>query len=257
MKKPRKPVIIYDSGIGGLTVLYQFLLKKPKCDVVYFADYQGAPYGIKPLTSLRKNLLKNLKILNERFDPQGIVLACNTATAVGVGLTRRNFKDKFIIGTEPAVKPAIVDGQKDILLLATPNTIKYNKLVNDFLTNDKIKLRCEALANLSMSIEKNVDNLGVIKDELRDILARYIGEIDALVLGCTHYIFLRPIIQEMISSDIKIYDGNYGVVRQILRKIEPTRDSKLFVVTNDLSKKNQLYNAWELLKKEGAKICVE
>lgn len=256
MKRPKKPIIIYDSGIGGLTLLHSLLLEEPNFDIVYFADYKGLPFGSKPPVVLRKKLIENLKRLDKLFEPQGIVLACNTATAVGVGVIRRVFPDKFIVGTEPAVMPAITDGKRNILLMATPNTIKYSKLIKQQELNENIKLKTLARADLATLIEQNIDNLDLLKTDLKKILMPYGAKMEALVLGCTHYIFLRPLLREILSTDVKIYDGNAGVVRQILRKATPSKDGKLYVITNDITRKNNLITAWSILKEQGGNLCV-
>lgn len=257
MKKLKNPVVIYDSGIGGLTVLYNLLAHNPQFDIVYFADYKGAPYGSKSPVILRKKILENLKLLDNIFAPQGFVLACNTATAVAAGVARRAFPQKFIIGTEPALMPTITEGKRDILLLSTPNTAKYNKLVRQQEMSENIRLEIVARAGLATAIEENIENIAALKSDLRRILAPFNTKIDSLVLGCTHYIYLRPILREILSSDIKIYDGNGGVARQIMRKAEPSRSSKLIVVTNDITRKNNLVAAWSFLKERGEQVCVE
>lgn len=249
-----KPILVVDSGIGGLTILFELKKMQPKCDYIYFADNKNMPYGNKPVSLIRKELIENIKFIYNKFKPQAIVLACNTATATCINILRKIFSDIEIIGTEPAIVSAINDNKKNILVMATPNTIKYNRNIKKY--KDDIDLL--AIPDLAMKIEKNVDNLHKLKSELEFRLLPYIHEIDAIVLGCTHYIFLKPILKEICSSDIKIYDGNLGVCKQVIKKTVPQeKEGKMFVLTNNMNCSKTLVSAWDLLKKERGLLCVE
>ncbi len=257
MKKANKPILFIDSGIGGLTVLYETIKKQPNCDYIYFADYENAPFGSRSATFLRKKLLENLHFLNQKYNPQGIVLACNTMTAVAVNVVRRIYTNKFIVGTEPAIIPAIRDNKKNILVIATENTIKYNKLIKSQKQNENINLYTLSLPNLSTLIEQNIDSLETLRSILKNYLLPYLQKIDALVLGCTHYIYLKPILKEILSTDIKIYDGNQGVSNQIIKKAYENKIGKLIVYTNKANCGINLVSAWNLLKTRGSELCVE
>ncbi len=257
MKKTRQPILVIDSGIGGLTVLYNLVLQNPNCDYIYFADYVNSPYGDKSATFLRKKLIENIKTLNKKYSPQGVVLACNTATAVAVGVLRRVFPYDFIIGTEPAVMSAVNDNKKNILVLATPNTLKYNKLIAEQCHNDNINLEVLALPNLATYIEDNIDNLKLLKPIVQSYLSPFLPHIDSIVLGCTHYIYLKPMLREILSTDIKVYDGNVGVAKQTHRKTKSYKNGRIYVITNDARKGANLISAWNLLAKEGSIICAE
>lgn len=257
MKKTKQPILVIDSGIGGLTVLYNLVLENPNCDYIYFADYVNSPYGDKSATFLRKKLIENIKTLSKKYSPQGVVLACNTATAVAAGVLRRVFSNDFIVGTEPAIMRAIHDNKKNILVLATPNTLKHNKLVNEQMQNENINLEILALPNLATYIEDNIDNLKLLKPIVQSYLVPFLPYIDALVLGCTHYIYLKPMLREILSTDIKIYDGNIGVAKQTHRKTKSYKNGRIYVITNDARKGANLISAWNLLVKDGNKICAE
>ena len=257
MKKTRQPILVIDSGIGGLTVLYNLVLENPNCDYIYFADYINAPYGDKSATFLRKKLIENIKTLSKKYSPQGVVLACNTATAVAVSVLRRVFLCDFIIGTEPALMSAISDNKKNILVLATTNTLKYNKLINEQRHNENVNIEVLALPNLATYIEDNIDNLKLLKPIVQSYLLPFLPHIDSVVLGCTHYIYLKPILREILSTDIKVYDGNVGVAKQTHRKTKSYKNGRIYVITNDARKGANLVSAWNLLSKEGDLICAE
>ena len=257
MKKTNRPILIIDSGIGGLTILYKLIKKQPNCDYIYFADYENAPFGECSASALRKNLLENIYTLNQKHAPQGIVLACNTATAVALNVLRRVYNGQFIVGTEPAILPAVREGKKNILVLATENTIKYNKLIRAQLQNENINLMTLALPNLATLIEQNIDNLQYLKPVIKEYLIPFISKIDALVLGCTHYIYLKPILREILSTDVKVYDGNNGVVNQICKKSTTNKSGKIYVLSSKASCGINLISAWNLLKLNGGEICAE
>ena len=253
-----KPVLVVDSGIGGLTVLYDLVKKEPNCDYIFFADNLNAPYGNKSPAFVRNKMLENLHMLCRKYKPQTIVIACNTATAVSINTVRKIFSNLTVVGTEPAIKTAFEENKKNILVLATPNTIKHNKLLKEYKSNENLNLNLLQLPNLAMDIERNIDNLNILQKQIKDILSKYIGQIDAIVLGCTHYIYLKPILRKICSTDIKIYDGNNGVCQQTLKNIiRKNKQGKIFVLTNKISAGGILISAWNYLQKQGVSVCAE
>ena len=251
----KNKVLIIDSGIGGLTILSDSIKVNPNLDYYYFADYKSLPYGTKSPAYIRKSLISNINMLQEKFYFDVIVLGCNTLTAVAVNFLRRQFPQKIIIGTEPAIKVAERNNKRNILLLATPNTIKYNKLINQYKENKSINLILKPMPNLANLIEHNIQNLKTVKPVIYKILGEYEGYIDAIVLGCTHYIYLKKTIEDF--SNVPVYDGNFGVVNQIQKKTVPKKKiGKLYVLTNDIKKNDNLLKAWEILQSQEQEVGV-
>lgn len=259
MKNPKhskSKVLIIDSGVGGLTILNESIKLNPNLDYYYFADYKSLPYGTKSPAVIRKSLMNNLTLLQEKFDFDVLVLGCNTLTAVAVDFLRRLYPDKIIIGTEPAIKVAIKNQKTNILLLATPNTIKYNKLINQCKEDKNLNLQLKPMATLADLIEHNIGNLKELRPAIYKLLGDYTGYIDSIVLGCTHYIYLSKMIREY--SQVPVFDGNFGVIKQIQKKTNPKKKAgKVYVLTNDIKKNDNLLKAWGILQSEGVRECAE
>ena len=251
MKRKNSPILVIDSGVGGLSILYELAIKNPKNDYIYFADYNAAPFGQKSATYIRKRLIENIRLLDKKYYPQGVVIACNTATAVGVSVVRRVFCDKFIVGTEPAIMPAIRAGKKNILVLATPNTIKHSKILSIAAEDTSSNITFLSLPNLASLIEDNIDDLALLRSIIRAYIAPYIHKTDAVVLGCTHYIYIRPILKSLFTSDVSIYDGNAGVAQQTIKKATRGGEGRIDVITNMPSKGVNLVCAWDILLNKG------
>jgi len=249
-----KPVLIVDSGVGGLTVLFSMQKEIKNCDYIYFADKRNAPFGNKPASLLRKESINNLKFLVGKYSPQAIIFACNTLTATSIHQARKIF-DIPIIGAEPAIKVALQKNKKKVLLLATQNTIKYNRNIQNLLDNGNVIIK--PCVNLATLIEQNIDNLDNLRPCIEKTLNPFLGEIDAIVLGCTHYIFLRPIFKKICPTSVDIIDGNLGIVNQAKKFITRSKTGKIFVYTNQFSEKEILTKAWEILQKQGGEICAE
>ncbi len=249
-----KPVLIVDSGVGGLTVLYSLQNQIKSCDYIYFADKKNAPFGNKPVSLLRKESIDNLKFLVDKYCPQAIIFACNTLTATNIHQARKIF-DIPVIGAEPAIKVALQKNKKKILLLATPNTIKYNRNIQNILDNENVIIK--PCVNLATLIEQNIDNLDNLRPCIEKTLNPLLGEIDAIVLGCTHYIFLRPIFKKVCPTSVDIIDGNLGIVNQAKKFITSSKTGKIFVYTNQFSEKEILAKAWKILQHQGGEICAE
>ncbi|MDD5731732.1 MAG: glutamate racemase [Patescibacteria group bacterium] len=215
-----QPIGIFDSGIGGLSVLEEARKLLPHEDFIYFSDSANFPYGDKKTNELKKIIIKNIKTLVDA-GCKAIVIACNTATSVAITDLRKKFSIP-IIGMEPAIKPALEGRHEKILVLATPLTLKlekFNQLRSKLDKEDElIILPAKGLAGL---IEKNVLN-GSDKKEIKKYLEKLFSkinkkEISTVVLGCTHYVFIKDLVQKLFSGK-KVIDGNLGTV-QHLKKV--------------------------------------
>ncbi len=227
-----KPILFFDSGIGGLSYLDWLSRREVHETFVYFADTVNFPYGEKPAGLLRSIILEQMGRLIERVEPKFAVIACNTASVVALKELRNKYKIPFV-GTVPAIKPAAVStGSPDVEkpvrigLLATDRTVKdvYTaRLIQDFASHCEI-IRYGA-GNLVNFVEKRL--LTSTRKERFDILNPIVDffrkkEIDALVLGCTHFIFLKEDLYQLLDANIKIIDSVKGVGRQIQRILDQT-----------------------------------
>lgn len=214
---------IFDSGIGGISVLYDALKILPKEDYIYYADTLNVPYGSKDKEEVRKYVFEAVDfIINKGV--QAIVMACNTATSIAINDLRNKY-DIPIIGMEPAVKPAFEKGRqlnKRILVTATPLTLKEEKLQNliSKLDNENVVdlLPLPGLVKLAESFKFTGEAVSLYLEEQ---LEKYqISNYDTVVLGCTHFTFFKDAFQKIFTEDINIIDGNLGTVKNLKYIIE-------------------------------------
>jgi len=209
---------IMDSGVGGISVLRKAVELLPQENFIYFGDNANAPYGPKPLDEIRR-LCKNAIDHLLRQDVKALVIACNTATSAYAATLRAQVQLP-VIGMEPAVKPASLarSGGK-VLALATRATLsldKFSRLMQDY-GEGVIPLEGKGLVEIVESGRSESEEASLA---LEKIFAPYKNEqIDGIVLGCTHYPFLRRRI-EAFFPDAQIFDGREGTVRQLKRRLE-------------------------------------
>ncbi len=220
--KNRLPIAVIDSGVGGISVLRELLKIMPRENYIYFGDSKNAPYGSKEKSDVLEITRNNLKMLQEK-GIKALVVACNTATSAAVRILREENPDLVIVGIEPAIKPpAVTLDNPTVLVMATPLTLKeekFKRLVERY--SDKaeiIPLPCHRLAELIES--GNIDS-PELDDYIASLLEPYRDQdIDALVLGCTHYPHVRETIERHISPEVKIFDGGEGTARETRRRLE-------------------------------------
>lgn len=209
------PIGIFDSGIGGLTVLKELVNELPDEDFVYFADSKNAPYGPRPVDEVVGLSRRIINFLLSK-DCKIIIIACNTATAAAVWQMRKEFKVP-IVGLEPAVKPACLKTRtKHVGVLATEGTFRGAHFRN---TSDKYK----KYVSLHMEIAKELVELaekGTFSGPYVDsVVEKYIAplksnNVDQIVLGCTHYPFFRDTIERLAGDKIRIIDSSEAVARR-------------------------------------------
>ena len=204
--------LMIDSGVGGLSVMALAHQRLPEENFMFYADAANAPYGDKTPAEIRAFLHQILKTHDE-YPLKAILLACNTATSAAAALLREEL-DIPVIGMEPALKPAVLSSEGQIVVMATALTIreeKFQKLLMQYgQGRDIVSLPCPGLMQL---VEK--DPLGADTEAyLRNALDPYEKTMTSLVLGCTHYVFLRPLLQKLYP-DVRLFDGNEGVVRHL------------------------------------------
>ena len=211
----------FDSGVGGLTIWDEFVSLMPNESTLYLADSGNAPYGSKTTQEIQNLSVSNTKKLIE-LGAKVIVVACNTATTQSIEMLRSQFNIPFI-GIEPAVKPAaILSKSKVIGVLATAGTIESDhfKRTTDYYSGD-VKVLTQIGEGLVSAIENGEIDSVSLQLQLNKYLNKLLEEpIDSLVLGCTHYPLLKPIIKKQIGSEVKIIDSGLPVAKQIKKVLE-------------------------------------
>lgn len=210
-------VAVFDSGFGGLSLLYEAMKNLEGCDFIYFADNENAPYGTKSIDEIKALSIDAVDFLASKADI--IVIACNTATSAAVGDLREKFNIP-IIGMEPAVNLG-KDADGDILVIATPATIKGAKL-NELLKKSNLNnkthlLPMPKLVEFAQNMEFNSPN---VKEYIKNQISKFNSKnISLLVLGCTHFNYFKDSFIDLMPNS-KIVDGVDGTIRQIKRKID-------------------------------------
>ena len=202
-------IVFFDSGVGGLTLLRECARRMPGENFVYFGDNGNAPYGNRPKSEIRAFAFRAFDMF-ARMPVRAAVIACNTVTALCADDLRAAYHFP-VVGVEPAVRPAAERGGK-VLLLATRATLesgRVRRLIGACAGNAEIIPFCPA--RLAGEIEKNIFDLSAVR--LEEHLPR--GRFDAVVLGCTHYIFLRERIAGFYKCSI--FDGNAGTADHLTK----------------------------------------
>lgn len=211
-----KPIGVFDSGIGGLTVLKEIIKILPNEEFIYYADTDNVPYGIKPKEEVKEYINQAVKFLIDK-DVKAIVIACNTATSIAINDLRKKYSLP-IIGIEPAAKPAIENrGQKKVLIMATPTTIREEKLHNllkKFSAEEFVDLI--AMPKLVEYAESGEFNSKEIEDYLKKQLQEFnLNDYSEIVLGCTHFPFFKEEIKKVVPQSISMIDGSKGVANRL------------------------------------------
>ncbi len=209
------PIGVFDSGIGGLTVLKELTKMLPLEDFIYIADSSNAPYGHRKRSEIMELSSRIVNILINK-SCKLIVIACNTATAATVNDLRKKYKTP-IIGLEPAVKPACLNTKtKNIGVLATEGTFRGNHFKNTSEKyKDYVKIHLQVAKGLVDIAEKGT----FLGDEVTEMIKKYVEplkehNIDQLVLGCTHYPLFKETIKKIAGEDINIIDSGEAVARR-------------------------------------------
>lgn len=221
MDMTRNPVGFFDSGLGGISVLRQTVKMLPMENCLYFGDSLHAPYGVRTPEEVTALTLDACRLLVDS-GCKALVIACNTATSAAIGTLRQTFSDLPVIGIEPAIKPAAEKFRGGrILMLATPMTVreeKFQRLRAQYADlADIVPVACPGLMEF---VEQGILGAEPVETYLRERLSPYLEQPpDAVVLGCTHYPFLRGAIRAVIGSRPEIIDGSTGVAMQLRRKL--------------------------------------
>ena len=215
------PIAVFDSGLGGISVLRELRSLMPWEDYLYFGDSANAPYGTRTAADVKRLTLRNIGALYDR-GIKAAVIACNTATSAAVKPLRARFRDIPIIGMEPALKPAALQHPKGtVLVLATPLTLREDKfsiLLEHYRSEaEVVPLPCPELVEF---VERGELESDALLDYLHGKLDDYRDRADAAVLGCTHFPFLRSAIRTVLGPKTELYDGGQGTARETKRQLE-------------------------------------
>jgi glutamate racemase len=211
-----QPIGVFDSGVGGISVLGEMIKKMPDERYIYFADSINAPYGTKTCQEVRELSLNAAQALM-KMGVKALVVACNTATSAAINDIRERL-DIPVIGMEPALKPAVVSGKSGrIVVMATPLTLKEEKFINLWkkhsVNNSIIPVPCPGLVELIESEADETEILQFLKNILHGIS---LDGIYAVVLGCTHYCFVKREISMIMGENTVIFDGRAGTVKHLI-----------------------------------------
>ncbi len=216
------PIGIFDSGVGGLSVLRAIKSQLPGESLIYFGDQSHVPYGPRPMREVQVFSLEITRFLLAK-GAKLIVVACNTASAAALMFLRQTFPDVLFVGMEPAVKPAAEYSRSRVVgVLATPATFQgalYASVVERFAKG--VTVLQDTCPGLVQQIE-NGDLTGrkteaILKKALLPMLDQ---GIDTIVLGCTHYPFVIPLIEKIVGSGVRVIDPAPAVARQVVRLLE-------------------------------------
>ena len=223
------PVAVMDSGLGGISVLRELISVMPEEDYLYFGDSVNAPYGEKPPEVIRELCRRNVEMLLAQ-GTKCVVIACNTATSAAAEVLRQEYPFLPVIGMEPAVKPAAkCGGHPRVLVLATPLTIKGDRLHHLVEAHaDEAEFILREAPGIVRFVEEGVCDAApneALREYLSELLAEFslCGQakrrVDAVVLGCTHFPFVRRSIVEALGYPAAVYDGARGTALQTKRRL--------------------------------------
>ncbi len=215
-------IAVIDSGFGGLTVLSALKRVLPCEDYIYYGDSAHAPYGEKTPEELRELNKEVCTKLLSRDDIKCFVVACNTTTSEALDKIKEDFPEQDFVGIEPAVDWAVEEMPgKNILVLATTATINGEKLKKRIA---KLKSRAHITALAAPGIVPYVENgrtdTEVFTDYLRMLTEKYRGDTDAVVLGCTHFPFIKDKLKACFDKSISFYDAAILVAERVKKLLE-------------------------------------
>lgn len=215
------PIGIFDSGVGGTSIWKEIQKRLPSEDTIYLADSKNAPYGEKSPEQILQLSLKNTEFLLDK-GCKIIVVACNTATTNAIDYLRENYRVP-IIGIEPAIKPAALQSRsKTVGILATKGTLSSRL----FHSTSEIHAKgIKIIEREGVGLVPLIEQGKMASEEIRNLLQTHLEpmldeDIDYLVLGCTHYPYLLPLLRELLPENVQIIDSGEAVARQTKAVLE-------------------------------------
>ncbi len=219
MLKETRPIGIFDSGVGGVSVLRELVSLMPEENFIYLGDSKNAPYGTKSHNEIFIHAGECARYLAQR-DIKALVVACNTATGVCIEHLRTEYPDMPVVGIEPALKPAVLwKPNSTVAVMATPLTLeesKFLELCKDYSAMANIiPVPCPGLMEL---VEHGLADSRETEEFLTERFSS-VPKPDSIVLGCTHYPFIRKALSRVLP-DVRIFDGGEGTARQVMRLLK-------------------------------------
>ena len=256
MDKKYEAIGVLDSGLGGLSVLREAIKIMPNENFIYYGDSKNAPYGVKSSEQVKKLTFDVVEYLLCR-GVKGIMVACNTATSAAVAELRIKYTDIPIVGIEPALKPAANSSKEGkILVMATPMTlkeVKFHKLLDRY--RDMRELEPGPCGGLMEYVEQGILEGEELDAYLREKLEPFMDtKISSIVLGCTHYPFVRSAIAKVVGQDIDIIDGSLGTSRELMRRLKEkdllndSMEKGTIEMINSSNKKELIDLCWKLIE---------
>jgi glutamate racemase len=228
------PIGVFDSGIGGLSVLQALQAALPHEHFVYLADNAHAPYGEKSDLYVRQRTHAIARHLIDQHQIKALVVACNTATAAAIHELRDHHPHLPLVGVEPALKPAVAMSQtRRIGVIATRGTVgsdKFARLLHGL--QDQAEFVVQACNGLALAIEQSTlpQHAEAAQQRIQELLSTYTlgmgpfgtgpGQIDTLVLGCTHYVFVQEALQTLLGPEVQMVSTGEPVARQTRRLLQ-------------------------------------
>lgn len=210
----KQAIAVFDSGVGGISVLKKLIEYMPQENFLYFGDSANAPYGDRPTEQVRALTLAAADRLFSQ-DVKALVVACNTATSVAIEDLRQKYPDTVIVGIEPAVKPAVERFPTGCIgVMATLVTLREEKLSRQIAQYPDAEILRIPVPGLVDLVETDRANSPEAEALLQKALLPYAHRLDALVLGCTHYPFSAPTIRKILGQGISLFDGGTGTARR-------------------------------------------
>ncbi|MBD7915583.1 glutamate racemase [Clostridium sp. Sa3CUN1] len=255
MDNKNRPIGFFDSGVGGLSVLREALKVMPNEDYIYFGDSKNAPYGMKSAKEVRDLTFKAVEFLLNK-GVKGIAIACNTATSAAVAELRTVYPDLPLVGIEPALKPAVeLNNEGDILIMATAMTLKEEKFKR---LMERYKERASIIPVPCPGLVEFIEEGKFQGEEIEDYLLNKIntykkGKIAAIVLGCTHYPFIKKTLVKIVGEDVDIIDGGLGTAKELKRRLNEkgllknSNNSGSIEIVNSSNKKEIIDLSYSLL----------
>lgn len=221
----QRPVAVFDSGVGGVSVLRELVRVMPKEKFYFFGDSANAPYGTKSKYEVLQLTRDHVEHFIDK-GAKGVCIACNTATSAAVRQLRLEYPEFPIVGIEPALKPAVsfMDHPK-VLVMATPMTIREEKFQNLLKKyGEEAEVYPLACPGLMEYVEAGKAGSQEVQDFLNDLLKDYApggkyGPMDAVVTGCTHYPFVADQIEKALGGGTRVFDGANGTAREMRRRL--------------------------------------
>jgi glutamate racemase len=256
---------VFDSGLGGLTVVQAITKNFKGAQIFYIADTLFAPYGQKSKEQILKHSLDVTNYLIKHHDIDVLIVACNTATSAAIRFLREKFVNLIVIGTEPGIKPAIQNSiSKKVGVLATPATLngeKYQLLLNELSEEHDVDVFEQACEGLVEQIEdgkiSHHETFSMLSGWLKPMSE---NSVDTIVLGCTHYPLVSVVIKEIMGANIKLIETGTAIAKRLedlSLKNGHTNDGELKIevfYTGEIKKDmiNMILQDW----KDGGKIVV-